>query len=677
MSLRGLPQCRKGIALLPAALSLFAWLLLIPQPGWCRTGDEGIGTDESLTMFQDIPVVYGASKYEQKASEAPSMVTVVTAEEIKLYGYRNLADILRSVGSAFVSFDRNYVYPGVRGFSRPGDYSSRFLVVVDGVRINDGIFQMAPIGNEFPIDVDLIDRVEFIRGPGSSLYGTDAFLGVVNIITKRGRDYKGTQLAGSAASYDTYKGRATYGNRFQNGVEMLVSGTYADSGGQDLYFKRYDRPYTNNGVAVNCDDENAYKLFSRVFYQDFTFEGAYSRREKGVPTGAFETVFNDSQTRTYDRYGFLSLKYDHTFTNDLNLMFQTYYYGSKYDGHWMYNFGNRLHPIYNLGTDSGYNQRINTQLQLTYTFLDKHKIILGTETTYNFQADQSFNDLETHFQDDRSLTDWALYVQDEYRVFDWLRLNAGLRYDHYTTFGGTFNPRLALIYNPFPSTALKAIYGSAFRAPSAYELYYHASFSNKANPNLEPETMSTYELIWEQQLPLGFRLNVGGFYYRIGDLITQTVDPADGLLVYRNLEQVEGKGVELELERQWFDSITGRFGYTFVNASLGGSDQALFNSPEHMVKANVSAPLIKKRLFLSTEAQYLSKRKTVSSAYADDFIVVNLTLYWANVLKNLDLSATVYNLFDEHYGDPVGAELRQRTIMQDGRNFRVKLMYSF
>ena len=123
----------------------------------------------SLEELADLPIdsVYGASSYNQKVTEAPSSITIVTSDEIQRYGYRTLADILRSVRGFYVTYDRNYSFLGVRGFSRPGDYNARVLLLVDGHRLNDNIFGAALIGTEFPLDVDLIERVEIIRGPSS------------------------------------------------------------------------------------------------------------------------------------------------------------------------------------------------------------------------------------------------------------------------------------------------------------------------------------------------------------------------------------------------------------------------------------------------------------------------------------------------------------------------------
>ena len=166
-------------------------------------------------MSVRIDSVYGASGFKQKVTEAPASVTIITSEDIQRYGYRTLADILRNVPGFYVTYDRNYSYLGVRGFGLPGQYNNSIALLIDGHRLNDNIFDGNLIGTEFPLDVDLIDRVEVIRGPNSSLYVASAFLGVINIITKQGQDVPKVSAAGAVASYGTYQGRVTYGNKFQ------------------------------------------------------------------------------------------------------------------------------------------------------------------------------------------------------------------------------------------------------------------------------------------------------------------------------------------------------------------------------------------------------------------------------------------------------------------------------
>ncbi len=170
-------------------------------------------TEASLEDLANIQV-YSASKHMQSVSEAPSSVTVITADEIQKYGYRTLADVLRGVGGFYITYDRDYSYLGVRGFERLGDYNNRILLLLDGHRINNNVYEQAMLGTEFPTDVDLIERVEVIRGPSSSLYGSDAFFAVINVITRKAPQFKGLELSFEPASFDTYKGRASYGGQY-------------------------------------------------------------------------------------------------------------------------------------------------------------------------------------------------------------------------------------------------------------------------------------------------------------------------------------------------------------------------------------------------------------------------------------------------------------------------------
>ena len=160
---------RLGRYLLVTGMWVFGALAAFsPAAGFAFSDRSQDLTEMSLEDLMNIPVM-GASKYAQKLSEAPADVSIVTREEIKKYGYRTLADILRSVRGFYVTYDRNYSYLGVRGFNRPGDYNMRILFLVDGHRLNDNVYDCALIGTDFPLDVDLLDRVEIIRGPSYAL----------------------------------------------------------------------------------------------------------------------------------------------------------------------------------------------------------------------------------------------------------------------------------------------------------------------------------------------------------------------------------------------------------------------------------------------------------------------------------------------------------------------------
>lgn len=659
-------------------------------------------TELPLEQLMNISV-YGASKYDQKLMEAPASVSIVNQDEIKKYGYRNLADILRSVRGFFVTNDRNYQYLGVRGFNRPGDYNTRILLMVDGHRLNDGIYDQAPVGYDFPVDIDLIDRVEVIRGPSSSIYGTNAFFAVVNVITRNGRELSaksnGLEVSGDGGSFFSYKGRLTYGKQWAEGPEVLVSGSYYDSRGPKLFFSEFNTPESRNGVARNCDFERFQSAFSKFSFKDFTLTGAYHNREKGIPTGSYGVDFGDPRNRTIDTRAFMDLKYNRTFANDWQVLARLSYDHYPYTGHYFF----KRQALNNIvdseeeavamppapasiveNRDRAQADWWGGEVQVSKKLFDRHKVIVGAEYRDYFRLNQSNFDVEPFaliLDDKRDAKVWAFYAQDEFTILKNLRLNAGLRYDHYSTFGGSLNPRVALIYNPFKQTALKLLYGQAFRAPNVYELFYQdGGTSQKPGSNLKPEKINTYEVVWEQYFAKNYRFTASGYYYKIDNLITQQVDPADGLIVFKNSEQVEAKGVEFELGGKWASGLEGRLSYTLQEVKDTATKRLLTNSPIHLPKFNLIVPLVKDKLFGGVEVLYMSGRRGLYDSRVGDVVLTNLTLLNRNVFKGWEFSASVYNLCNQKFRDP-GAEEHVRngltSIIQDGITFRLKLTYSY
>jgi iron complex outermembrane receptor protein len=230
-------------------------IIMFSMPAAGEDKEQSIATIQQL-LSTEVTTVTGASKYQQEVTDAPASVSIVTSDDIRKGGYRTLAEILNSVRGFYTTYDRNYSYIGVRGFSPPGDYGTRLLVLVDGHRLNDSVFEITPLGGDFPVDIDLIDRIEVIRGPGSSIYGTSAFHAVVNVITRNGKDIRGGELSSSGGSFNAWTGRATGGGKSPDEVDLLFSGSYRDSAGkQRLSFPEYAA--TNSGIAQGLDGENS------------------------------------------------------------------------------------------------------------------------------------------------------------------------------------------------------------------------------------------------------------------------------------------------------------------------------------------------------------------------------------------------------------------------------------
>jgi iron complex outermembrane receptor protein len=630
-------------------------------------------SDSDDDVMEPIDSVWIASKYEQPVTKAPASISIVTGDEIKKYGYRNFGALLSSLKGFYTTNDRNYGYVGARGFGLPADYNSRLLLLIDGHRYNDNIFDSFYIDEGFPVDVDVIERVEVARGPSSSLYGTSAVFGVINVITKRGRDQKGFNAKASYGSNDTYKTSLSAGDRFSNGLEAFVTGTYYDNAGYNrLFYKEFDTPSNNNGVAVNSDEELSRKLMAKLAFGDFSFQSLYVNRKKDIPTASFDTQFNSQNQNTVDESAFYELKYDHTFENQLNVQSRLSYNSYRYKG-------NLPYAGTGLQKDLSDGKWWRAELEASKVFWRDHHVTLGGQYQDNFHQFQTNYDINNpgipNVYSNVATYQWAMFIQDDYTITDSLTLNAGVRYDFFSIFGSTVNPRLGLIYNPFEKTTLKLLYGTAFRAPNQFELNYTGS-TTIANPGLRPEKLDTLEFILEQHFGNQLRAELNLFHTEVTNIISLT-KLSESTIQNQNTGNIESNGLEIQLEQLFNNGFQGRISYSWQENRDKFSHNRLTNSPEHMVKLNLIAPLWADNVFAGFETQYMSGRNTTLGGHVGDFVISNLTVFTQKWIKGLELSAGVYNLFDERYFDPGSDTHRQNAIQQDGLTFRIKTSLDF
>lgn len=631
-------------------------------------------TDLDLETLMEIEVttVSAAARYEQPIASAPASVTVITADQIRKLGYRTLAEILSAVPGLYISSDRNYEYIGLRGFSRPGDFSSRLLLLIDGHRFNDNVYDTASSGYNFAIDVDLIERVEIIRGPGSALYGSNAFFGVIDVITRKGSSFSTAEAAAKVGSFDTYKARLTYGDVIFKDLDIILSGSYYSSAGQTHFYREFNDPSTNFGIARNNDYQVNFNYFAKAKYKDFEFEGAYNWRDKQLPTAPYGTTFNNDDTHTIDAQGFARLKYSRDFIEELSFMASVSYNDYYYRGEYAYD---DPAPIINKDTTRG--RWVGGEAILSTRLVPRNFLMAGLELKGNFQQDQRNYDSAVYLDDKRENFDWGVFIQDDISLLDSLSLSVGCRYDRYETFGDTLNPRAAVIYKPCEPTTIRFFFGKAFRAPSIYELYYDdGGVIQKNNPGLDPERITTYEFALDQKITESFTLTGSIYYYHIDDLITEVVDPVDGLAQFRNTGNVEARGLEFSFNARLPHAIRAQASYALQEAE-DEDGRVLSNSPMHLAKLQIIAPVLHPKVHLGLDARYMSSRKTVSRSTLNDFFIVNLTLFGHEIAKGLDFSVSVYNLFNHKYADPVSNALAQDAINQDGRSFWTQLNFRF
>lgn len=638
--------------------------------------------DLSLDELMGIKVesVYGASRYDQKVTRAPSSVSIVTADEIRKLGYRTLAEVLRGVRGLYVSDDRNYSYLGIRGFLRPNGFNSRVLVLVDGHRMNDNLYDSGTVAREGMVDIAMIDRVEVIRGPSSSIYGSSAFFGVINVVTRRGGQVDGVELSTEVATFDTYKSSVNLGSRSANGFEWLFSAANYDSGGAPrLYFSEFDQRISSNerashdGIAAGIDGERAFNLFGSVGYGDLAVAAFFSDRVKRVPTASFGTIFNDRREETTDYRGYVDIKFDHDFSASLNLKGRLFY--DNLTAHATYPYGTldagqlQDEYVFQYGTVGEW---VGTQWQLTARLLDRHTVIVGGEYRNNVREYQSgYIDVEPRLyvvRDDRSSQTFGVFAQDEFALRKNLLLIAGLRYDYYVdSFGGTTSPRLGLIYSPWDTTTFKALVGAAYRAPNPYERLYSG---------VKPERIKTYELVAERYIGAHYRLNASVYYYDIRGLISQTGTPDEGVY-FANLQSAEAIGTELEAQAKLDSGLTMRASFALQRAEDGQMHRDLSSSPRHLGKLSLIVPLAQDKVFGGLDLQYNGASDAPSGERVAQFVTANLTVYTQKLIQNLSLSFNVYNLLDKEYGYPAAGDHDQDVIDMDGRSFRGAAVYKF
>jgi outer membrane receptor for ferrienterochelin and colicins len=662
------------------ARGLLPGLVLCAAPAWAQEPQQPELDKLNIEDLAKLKVdsVYGASKFLQKAADAPAWITVITAEEIQKHGYRTLADVLRNVRGFYVINDRNYSYVGVRGTSKPGDYNARILFLLDGHRVNDNIFDGAYVGTEFLVDVDLIERIEIIRGPNSSIYGTGAFIAVIDVITKRGRDWNATELSTEAGSWNSYKGRLSYGNRFDNGLETLLSGSFYNSQGHpQLFFPEFDSPATNNGVAENADGDQSYNVFADIIYRDFDIHFVHASRTKHIPTASFGTVFNDSRTRTTDARSYLDIQYRHRF-GSWETLGRTSYDWYDYHGIYIYDYAGRGIPPYTENYDAANGSWWDFQGDASRVFFKRHRVTLGTEFRQDIRQQQVNYDIQPYYlylNDHRSAEIWALYFQDQYSIRKDLAFVLGLRSDWHEKVENTLSPRAGLLFTPKPNTDVKATYSWAFRAPNSYESFYSGNNSNTTNPSLEPERIRGWELDVDHRFGKRYYVSGAGFLNRIDDLIRERIDPLTGRPFYTNSTPEQTKGIEFELGAKWPGGLEGALSHSLQDSQNVETGRVLTNSPKQLSKVNLSVPLVQNKLFTSVETQYTSRRRTIAHTDLGGFFIMNATLYSRRLWKDLDLSASLYNVFDKRYADSADLEHVQTSIPQDGRSFRMKLAY--
>jgi iron complex outermembrane receptor protein len=625
----------------------------------------------SLEQLLDVTIV-GASKYAQKQEDVAASVTVITRQEIQAFGWHTLGEALSSLPGVYTTYDRQYSYLGMRGFGLPGDLNTRVLITIDGNRVNDPTFDQGPTGPEFPLDMDMVERIEFIPGPGGAVYGQNAMLGVVNVITRSGATVGGAEVA--AAYQDPQaarEGRGTWGAVLANGVDLLASASDLESRGENRFFDFGASGVS--GTAAGMDGERDQQILARIAAGSWKFEEIYGNHTKDDPTAAFLSDPLVPGGYQGDRHSLTQLEFEHSYGAGKTLQVS----GRLFDGSESYSsrltFGGE--PFLSPASSNWY----GAELRVLSTALAGQKLMIGLETQDNSRENQAAvypNDPAADYFLGRSDYRIGIYVQDEWRASESLSATLGLRVDRNDATGEKASPRFGLIWQAASATTLKALYGVAHRTPNSYERDYDDGVTQVSNLALRGETIDTLELVADQRVSRDLGLRASLYQWTLEDPITLGTAPVGGLPQYQSGEKVKARGVELSADETWDIGARLRGSLSAQNAAYAdGGD--LPNSPKLLGKVNLSAPVAATGVRAGYELRYDSRRLTLDGTYLGGYVLSNLIVSTDRLAPGLTLSLGIYNLFDKRYGQPGEDTSWQNAFEQDGRSIMLKVVYRF
>ncbi|MDP1890366.1 MAG: TonB-dependent receptor [Gemmatimonadaceae bacterium] len=610
-----------------------------------------------------------ASKYAQRSAAAPASVTILSSEDLERFGFRTLQDVFESVRGFYVSNDRNYPYLGARGFSRPSDYNNRILLLVDGHSLNEQTWGGVAVGSDLPLNLDAIERIEIVRGPGSTLYGTNAMFAVINIVTRTVATLDGVIAGARVGSEGLREGTIAAGGTLGKSSSFTMSGLLSRLDGADRYYPEYDSPQTNAGVAHNLDWERAVSGLAALNVRDIDLRVGYYSRSKGIPTGAYESAFNDSRMMTVDEHFWGDVAAMREVSGRLRLTGRLFADRHRYRGVFPTDPG----PSY---TDGGGSTDVGGEGIAVWDLTSRHRLTLGSEVRHVALAEYYEHTPGVEdTRDNRPTSTLAVFSQDEFQVSPVLTLVGGLRWDWNSRREDALSPRLAVIVMPTSATTIKALYGEAFRAPSAAEADLSTTYY-MSNPALRPERIRTFELTVEHRFSAPFLASGSVYSYRMHRLIDQDLLP-DGSVTYKNLTKADGAGVELELDFRPDGPVSAHASYAFQRADQQPLGERLTNSPVQVATLAVTARH-RRALQLTGLTRYESGRQTLNGASTPAYVRTDANVTWSPaVLRGAQIGVRVTNAFNVLYEVPGAAEHLQNVIPQDGRAWSIRLTRRF
>jgi outer membrane cobalamin receptor len=634
---------------------------------------------EEIKWLQEETYITTATKTLENINKSGATVSVISAEDLKNMGARNLMDALKRLpGLGINQMTMGMSAVEVRGVKT--DFGEKVLFLMNGHPINNNLVNGGAHSSYNNFMIDDIKRVEVLRGPGSALYGANAFVAVINIITKDVSDINGPKVTLGAGSYQSKKLNMQLGESYGQ-LDLTANLNIYDTDG----FKG-DVESDAIGASGKSDYWNQrYDLGMQLAYGDYSLQAKYIKRQSGPFLGA-NNVLNDDSEQEYIDY-FVEFAYQRALSNQLTFSSKLYFDHFQFDNLWEIfpeNFtdgdGNN-YPDGLLVRSPVEHDKTGLELQLEYRLNAQHKLLSGIMVEHQSQYNVELwsNGGAGPLQDISSFENWngshnrnihAAYVQDIWDINETLRLIAGTRYDSYSDFGSSFNPRMSLSWEFTDNYSLSTSYGAAFRAPTFGELYNTNNTSIVGNPDVQPEEIETYEVAVSGEINKKVNFKITGFHNNISDLIGK-VPSTIAASESGNIGKLKVDGIEMELNsRQKGGSIIS-LNYTYQNAVNELTDTRVADVPRQKLNASFN---YRHSRYINAYAG-LNHRGTLSREVGDgrsdmgSHTTLDIALNIKDTSNSWDVTASIYNFLDKTYFDPSQAGTMISDYPKQGRSF--------
>ncbi len=636
---------------------------------------------------------------DQTLSKAPSVISVITAEDIKATGATNLTEILQSVPGIYIRHNLFGLRPHV---TFRGALPSSTLLMVNGEPIRDLVWASGIFWKGLP--TSMIERVEIIRGPGSALFGSDASAGVINVITKTANPIKQSEIGLRAGQFDSQTGWVKHGGNW-NGFDIGFSAELLHTDGHKPFIAVDGQTSKDTTFGTLVSHAPGYADYGRNGH-DIRFSMARNNwrlladhtGQSDIGIGLTGAAVLDPLTQGSSSRDDIALLYSNDeFGRDWGLNLELRYNHLDYtsgDGFQErpagYTDATGSYPAGQINRMRSSERGYRAEARGLYTGIKKHAIQVGGGYSVKdlYRVEQYVNygtgpngaalpaggplvdisDTPYAFAPEKTRRISYLYVQDIWTLaYDW-ELTAGARYDHYSDFGSTLNPRVALVWQSTDRLTSKLMYGQAFRAPSYLELYALTA-ATTGNTNLTPERSNTWDLAFSYLAAKDLKLGLDLYQFVQTNLIT-----TDAANKYQNTGTRTSRGIELEA--QWQATKTLRLAGNLTHID---EDAATFPRSIPKEKAYLRADwAFQPKWNWNVQANWIGKRPLPAGdvrAPLDAYTLVDTTLRHAP-RKNWEFAASIRNLFDADAREYSSSALPNNLPLAR-RNFHAEMIYKF